>query len=58
MKKEYGTPTAEKVTFDYSEVVVASGSTCYWEQTDRHSGEGCNTSPVESSGHWTEAANN
>ena len=26
MKKEYGTPKAEKMEFNYSEVVVASGS--------------------------------
>lgn len=28
MKKNYVSPTAEKIEFNYSEQVVASGSTC------------------------------
>ena len=30
MKKKYDTPVAEKVSFNYKEQVVASGSECYW----------------------------
>lgn len=54
MKKEYGTPKAEKVTFDYSEVVVASSTACYWEQRDTHQVEPCNENPA-GDGHYNEA---
>lgn len=30
MKKTYEAPKAEKMEFDYSEVVVASGTGCKW----------------------------
>ena len=55
MKKEYGTPKAEKVTFDYSEVVVASSTeACYWEQPDSHQNDPCNENPA-GKGHYNEA---
>ena len=55
MKKEYGTPKAEKVTFDYSEVVVASNTAgCYWVQPDSHDAQPCNEQP-EGDGHYNEA---
>ena len=42
MKKEYGTPKAEKVAFDYSEAVLAaSNGGCHWEQPDGFTVEGC-----------------
>ena len=36
MKKEYETPTAEKMEFDYSEIVVASG--CINGRYESHEG--------------------
>lgn len=33
MKKEYESPKAEKMEFNYSETVVASGSGCGWRIT-------------------------
>ena len=53
MKKEYGTPKAEKVTFDYSEVVVASGTSCYWVQPDSHDADPCNAE-LESPGTYND----
>ncbi len=40
MKKEYEAPKAEKMEFNYSEAVVASG-TCDWEKIKTQSYEGC-----------------
>ena len=54
MKKEYGTPKAEKVTFDYSEVVVASNTVCKWVQEDTEAGRGCKDN-YYGDGRWTEA---
>ena len=33
MKKEYESPKAEKMEFNYSDTVVASGSGCGWRIT-------------------------
>ncbi len=33
MKKEYESPKAEKMEFNYSETVVASGTGCGWRIT-------------------------
>jgi len=42
MKKKYDTPVAEKVSFNYKEQVVASGSgDCYWVGQTRHGYPGC-----------------
>lgn len=30
MKKQYTTPTAKKVTFNYEKVVAQSGTPCFW----------------------------
>lgn len=30
MKKQYTTPTAKKVTFNYEKVVANSGVPCFW----------------------------
>ena len=57
MKREYEAPKAEKMVFDYSEVVTASGvSKCIWKQPDQEGYEGCKDN-LENPGHWTEAPN-
>ena len=43
MKKAYGTPKAEKMEFNYSEAVVASGTGCDWWITFTQKEEGCTT---------------
>ena len=46
MKKEYEFPKAEKVEFNYSEVVVASGVICKSGYTTKHEDTGvvhCNS---------------
>ncbi len=51
MKKDYEAPKAEKLEFNYSEVVTASGcGGIYQEYKD--DGEGCNKTPT---GNWTGA---
>ncbi len=57
MKKEYGTPKVEKVTFDYSEVVLATSSAtiCTWVQEDGNVDQGCNQINTQP-GHFNEAA--
>ena len=46
MKKEYDSPKAEKVEFDYAEVVVASNQ-CRTGGEYSEVGAGCNTSHSE-----------
>ncbi len=41
MKKEYGTPKAEKMEFNYSEAVVASGTGCDYFVTKTQTPTGC-----------------
>ena len=41
MKKEYVTPTAEKMEFDYTNVVVASGDNCRTGGEYSETGLGC-----------------
>ena len=48
MKKEYNTPKVEKMEFNYSEAVVASGTHCDWYITHTQGEEGCITSEVKS----------
>lgn len=57
MKKEYGTPKAEKVAFDYSEVVFAASGAkvCTWVQEDGYQDEGCIDSQT-GPGHFNEQA--
>lgn len=45
MKKEYTTPYAEKINFNYKDQVVASDSSsdCFFETTATHSALGCKT---------------
>jgi len=48
MKKEYEAPKAEKMEFNYSEAVVASGAACDWYMTLTQGFKGCNSyGPVE-----------
>lgn len=51
MKKEYESPKAEKMEFNYSETVVASGTGCNFFITLTEVHEGCNMKEVT---HWTE----
>ena len=41
MKKNYEAPKAEKMEFNYSEAVVASGTACDWYTTFTQQQEGC-----------------
>lgn len=41
MKKKYDTPVAEKVSFNYKEQVVASGTDCYWAGQTTRKYPGC-----------------
>ena len=43
MKKEYEFPKAEKMTFEYSDVVVASSSQCKTQHTVGDIGGGCSS---------------
>ena len=36
MKKQYGTPDAEKLEFDYKDAVVASSATCWYQDDDEY----------------------
>ena len=47
MKKQYGTPKAVKMEFNYSEAVVASGSACDWFITHTQGFQGCLSKEVE-----------
>ena len=46
MKKKYDTPVAEKVSFNYKEQVVASGTDCYWVGQTVRAFQGCTDSHV------------
>ena len=48
MKKEYDAPKAEKLEFNYSETVVASGTACDWFITHTQVLEGCTDVAVKS----------
>ena len=41
MKKEYDAPKAEKMEFNYSDAVVASGTSCDWFITHTQGDQGC-----------------
>lgn len=53
MKKTYEAPKAEKMEFDYSEVVVASGTGCRWEIPMGDGYKGCIEVP-KGDGHATD----
>ena len=44
MKKKYDPPVAEKVSFNYKEQVVASGTDCYWSGQTVRSFQRCTDS--------------
>ncbi len=46
MKKAYGTPKAEKMAFNYSEAVVASGTGCDYFITHTRGYDGCEEAEV------------
>ncbi len=48
MKKEYTTPQAEKMEFNYTESVTASGGGCNWYITHTQVPEGCVVQLVKS----------
>lgn len=50
MKKVYESPKVEKLAFDYSEAVVASGSTCHYE--GEHGFGDSNCYDQTWNGHW------
>lgn len=47
MKKGYEAPKAEKMEFNYSDAVVASGTACDWFITLTQGYEGCTSSTVK-----------
>ena len=57
MKKQYTTPTAKKVTFNYEKVVAQSGTTCHWGSyyqgkfcNETHQGQGVSLASVPECG--------
>lgn len=48
MKKQYGAPKAEKMEFNYSEAVVASGTHCDWGTYSTQGESGCTSTEVSS----------
>ena len=47
MKKAYEAPKAEKMEFNYSEAVVASGKACDWFITLTQEDQGCEKVEVQ-----------
>ena len=54
MKKGYEAPKAEKMEFNYSDAVVASGTSCDWFITHTQAFEGCEDTQVKS---WQQDVN-
>lgn len=57
MRKEYESPKAEKVEFDYKEVVVASACDSGVSYTKENHGSSCSDVPVENSDWYGPKAN-
>lgn len=55
MKKEYGAPKAEKMEFNYSEAVVASGTGCQYFITETNAPTGCKDDKIKE---WTNNVTN
>ena len=54
MKQDYGTPKAEKMEFDYSETITASGASGHAYQKYIDAAYGCQTTPT---GEWYDMVN-